>query len=1260
MSNVLGVGQFIYPGEVPIPEKSRLEGLFSGISAFIDENDLVPALRLSDCASRIAPEDAQCALVHARLLIELGFARDALRHLLNRREPEAIVERAFALHLMRFDREAVELCETLLAGFALESVGRLRELASTLCRTESDSGSAGWVGVNTSVHLEGEAKCGSPLIVTLDDSILSPRVIDANRRGFYSFQVEVPAGRSGRVLISSGDRRFLGSGFAWPPDFGFAGWLIAEDHGIRGMIRMAWAPGLPVTLSLRSSGQDYGLRRILPSPIAVCNSSEATPFQIDLDVGANESLPLHVSAILPDGSCSALIGSPIVWASDPISSMDAETIPFCSNRRPETVPSEMIDIVVPVYAGYEETLECIQSILATTARTQAELVIVNDASPDSRLCAALKVLANEGLITQLTNASNLGFPGAVNAGLKLHSDRDVVLVNSDTELFGDWLERLGSAAYSNVDIGTVTPLGEAASVASYPDNDANRYTEIEAREIDRIARDVNAQKLVDLPVGVGFCLYVKRACLAETGDFNEVAFGKGYGEENDFCLRASRLGWRHVAAPNLFVRHKGARSFGRMKAALMERNGQVLNRLHPGYDAKIAEFAAADPLQDARRAIDMHRLIRSASHPVLLVTCNLKGGVKRHVDTRKAELAAKGHTVLVLQPANTDLPAKQVRLFAPDEDIKNLLFSLPQDLEPLRQLLDRLSLERMELHHFAGLPGTVLELAAELGVRYEVFVHDYSWVCPRLTLSNGDGGYCGEPSLEDCEICIGKYGSFLEEDLTVNALRMRSARILDRADRVTVPSNDVRMRLARYFPTRSAAVQSWEEPLLPVSQARPAAVTGRVKVAVIGAISIPKGFRVVMECALDAAERKLDIDFIVIGFTCDDEALLATGRAFITGPYSDDEVATLLEREQCQIAFFSSIVPETWCYALTHALTHGLPVLAFDLGSIPERLKGYGAAQLLPLFSSPSAINDALLRLARSAPISNNSEVTVMNPNSADNASPAIDELQTSIQFLPLPTGTYTITVKGGAPETSAPGQMVLPAVQVGVAPEKSDGTIEFLARGGTTDRWLVRRRDMIVARISGGDASLMLTSVSLPSSPALGIDIRRLDPDLLFVDPETEPEIENAAENNGIPAQIVAHIHRIGDVPFRDGLAGCIGDGLWIEAFAIGPFGQLTPDLIEYCGVTADGYQTPWLDNQTLCGSRGRSIPMVGCAIRLKPAISDRYDCEYTGQFVSGRVLGPFKNGDLCCSDIPSDPLWGLELFAKERAQPAGDPSLS
>ena len=482
----------------------------------------------------------------------------------------------------------------------------------------------------------------------------------------------------------------------------------------------------------------------------------------------------------------------------------------------------------------------------------------------------------------------------------------------------------------------------------------------------------------------------------------------------------------------------------------MERNGRVLNTRYPGYDAMIAEFVAADPLLDARRAIDMHRLTQAAVRPVLLVTCNLPGGVKRHVDSRQADLIAEGCTVLVLQPSQAfGAPGQaldQVRVSAPDRTLKNLVFNLPQDLPVLRALLLQLRLENIELHHFLGLPPAVLDLLTGLGSRYEVYVHDYLWICPRVTLANGDGFYCGEPALEDCEACVRKHGTALEESLTVAALRERSARIIAGASAIIAPSNDVRTRLGRYFPDSPVTVTAWETPIENRAPHPPEAAVTRVRVAVIGAISVPKGYQVLLECARDAAARNLDLDFVVIGYTDDDERLRPTGRVFITGPYADHEVGELLAREQCHIAFFPSVVPETWCYALSHALAHRLPIVAFDLGAIAERLRSHAAVDLLPLFTSATETNNALLRSAQRISAS---KEPAMDTASMDTASisnnPAVaDGLATSIQFLPLPEGIYILTVKDGAPSTASPEELTLPAVQVGVAPATAEGKSNF------------------------------------------------------------------------------------------------------------------------------------------------------------------------------------------------------------------------
>jgi GT2 family glycosyltransferase len=1222
------------PKAVTNASGSRLHTLFREISQAVDKGRLKSALRLADCACRIAPEDTTCLLVYARLLIKLGAASEAAERLQSRQDPDGVLARADALCALGLFDEAAATCEMLLWRFAADAIENLQQWTGRFSRTPSVRFS-GWVGVDSRFRLVGQVTTGSHVAIQLKDSSLHPVVRMVDQDGLDSFTCEVPCGVSGRLRVWAGDSKLLGSDLPWPPEFGVSGWVVRENTVLVGKVWLDWGPALPVTLAIGSCGDD--LRRVI---VPSACGPEGPLFSVPLEPIESDAYHLEVSAVLPDGSYSALAGSPVATQSvlpAPIAERPRRTIRV---QRGDIASSKrMIDIVVPVYAGRDETLSCLNSLLATTARNEAELVVVNDASSDSELCFALTRLADGKDITLLTNQSNLGFPGAANRGMSLHPDRDVVLVNADTELFGDWLERLRFAAYRDDDIGTVTPLGEAASITSYPGKAGHQYTREEAAKIDCIAREVNARKVVELPVGVGYCLYVKRSCLTEVGAFDESTFGKGYGEENDFCLRARHMGWRHVAATDLFVRHRGNQSYGRRKQMLTERNSRVLNALHPGYDTMIVEFIAADPLLDARRSIDMHSLLKMARDPVLLVTFDLAGGVKRHVDKRASELRAHGHTVLVLQPSGKDIGVERAILTVQGSGVENLAFDLPEDLPVLRALLLQLRLSNIEFHHFAGLHPAVLESVSSLGIRYDVYFHDYSWVCPRLTMLGGNNVYCGEPPVEDCETCIRKHGTGLEESLTVAALRARSARIMDAANAVIVPCSDVRTRLSRYFPGLPMRVEAWELPSEPMF--RPAAnVAGRVRVAVIGAIGIAKGYESLLQSARDAAERNLDLEFVLIGFTHEDEPLLATGRVFITGPYREDEVPSLLEREQCHVAFFPSVVPETWCYALTYALNRGLPIVAFDLGAIAERLRYYVGADLLPLSASAALTNDTLLRSTRRTVTSKPNKESAMDPTPSTTNPNVSEELAASVQILTLPAGTYTFTVKGAPAETTADG-LAMPALQVGLAPKEPAGDVEFLARDGTSDRWLARSCDMIVAKIFSETASLMLTSVRLLNSPALAIDVRRLGDEPFPVDSESA----TAETPGGLTIRVVAHIQNLGDIPFSDGLVGCIGGRLWIEAFAIVSVGQVTPDSIEYCAVTADGFQTPWLGNQALCGSRGRGTPIVGFAIRLKPEIAAQYDCAYTGKFVSGNVLGPFKNGDLCSSDAPGDPLWGIEL---------------
>ncbi len=195
--------------------------------------------------------------------------------------------------------------------------------------------------------------------------------------------------------------------------------------------------------------------------------------------------------------------------------------------------------------------------------------------------------------------------GAVNRGVALHPGRDVVLLNSDVRVFGDWLDRLLAALRT----ATATPLSSAATILSYPATLCeNRLpADLDIAQWDRLCAATDFP-LVEIPTGVGFCMAVRRACLDQVGAFDQERFGRGYGEDNDFCLRAAAAGWRHVAATSLFVWHRGGTSFGEERDALVEAAQATIETLHPDYAAAVERFIRGDPLRPARRALDVARI----------------------------------------------------------------------------------------------------------------------------------------------------------------------------------------------------------------------------------------------------------------------------------------------------------------------------------------------------------------------------------------------------------------------------------------------------------------------------------------------------------------------------------------------------------------------------------------------------------------------------------------------------------------------------
>jgi len=909
-------------------------------------------------ASRLARSDS-----HARLLLASTLAGEdddtALELFLRIVDEDDLREAHLGVAVIRLRRG-----DAAAAAAGLEDM--LRRLSPLSERGFTDAvmavahavGAPGWIGLRPDGKLlVGRAPdAASGLAIRVGQRRIV--VPDVTSHAEAPLILSLPHGwaTSGKITATIAGAPLLGSPIC-PAAFCRAnGFVEAYEGGLRGWAVLPASPGSELELTVVATWTG----RVLRISVSALDLPTAAPRGALGFLLARDELPADgpLSVLAPDGE--PLTGSPVDPGAETRAAASAAAvlravapIQTFEEMAPEAPPAHWITpgecpqldawrplpaslplptrplhrmhggacatgvvIVIPIYRGAAEFEACLASILrGLTVGTR--IVVVDDASPDIALRGVAEAAALRGEIELLRLERNLGFPGAANAGLRRAAGHDAILLNSDTLVPPGWIERLRAAAASSSDIGSVTPLSNDATILSYPNaNGENPIPDMDMTlQFDLACRAANPGGTMDIPSGVGFCMFLRRDCLAEVGLLREDAFAQGYGEENDWCLRARRLGWRHIAALDLFVAHVGGRSFGPAKSALTERNGRVLNRLHPGYDALIKAFLTRNPLAVARRRIDdvrwaHHRVTAGA---IVMISHGRGGGVDRHLRERAAAIAALGLRPVLIEPAPDGGGDDQKsiggfrcilsdgRFDIADGRYPNLHFALPDEIDALAALLRAEQTRRVEIHHLLGHAPEVVHLSELLGVPTAVHVHDYAWLCPRISLLGRDGRHCSEPSPATCDECVEDLGVPQGMPLEATALRRASATIFGRAGRVVVSCQDAASRIRRHFPGVMPEIRPWEA-RSSVANPSPALATGPhggfATVGVLGAIGPEKGYEILLACARNAARRNLPLRFVLVGYSSDDDRLLRTGTAFVTGRFAEGEATGLLRNHR--------------------------------------------------------------------------------------------------------------------------------------------------------------------------------------------------------------------------------------------------------------------------------------------------------------------------------------------------------------------------
>ncbi|MGI9601489.1 MAG: glycosyltransferase [Acidimicrobiales bacterium] len=610
-----------------------------------------------------------------------------------------------------------------------------------------------------------------------------------------------------------------------------------------------------------------------------------------------------------------------------------------------------LTVLIPIYNAADAVQRCLEAVDRFTP-SDVDIVLIDDASTDERIDLVIDQLRSRSGVRIIRNSENLGFPATVNRGLDEVTEGDVIILNSDTQVTPRWTERLRLAAIERPGIGTVTPLSDHAGVFSFA-SPVPTGLHHGATIAARVARASHYLRPTG-PTGNGFCLYVRAEALAEVPRLDHEGFPRGYGEENDFCMKLRSAGFEHVVADDVAVFHEESASFGdAQRHALITDGLAVLAERYPDYASLAEEFVASTAFVAARSIAGAAATDDGdeATLPRVLHVLHAGGGGTEYFARDLAEAAAGDEEPLLLMPDGQTL--RLWRYEGPEWVIENEWhMSRPWDIRQFHddeaaaialEVLTRYDISLVHIQHLIGLTLDLPELADAIGLPVVMSLHDFYLACPSVNLLDEQLRYCRGVCTEGEGRCPTPV--FLPNDLPlkhrfVHLWRHETTKLFETIPRFVTPSNDTR---DRYIATFGADVGSRIDIIEHGRDFRRQRAFARaprhdepVTLLLVGGINQSKGATL----AADIAEAGLEagVRLEILGKVEPGYEHVAHGH----GEYQRDELMARLAVIRPTFIGVFSLWPETHCYVLSEAWAAGIPVITGPLGAPAERVHEHG------------------------------------------------------------------------------------------------------------------------------------------------------------------------------------------------------------------------------------------------------------------------------------------------------------------------------
>lgn len=750
----------------------------------------------------------------------------------------------------------------------------------------------------------------------------------------------------------------------------FDGYVDRADHTwVRGWAVDTWRPGTAVELDLFVDGE-------LLMPITT-DRARGDLEKLGYDGSMGGFAVSWASGTFPSGTeldvrvrqtGRSLKRSPrtIIFERAPLTSNAAA---YLSAARASLL--KPVTVLVPVYNARDAVSDCLAS-LAIHLPAWAQVLIIDDCSTDPEMSPLLDRYAELPRFEKERNAQNLGYTRTVNKGIALCDGHDVVLLNSDTVVTERWLQNLRFVAYARDRVATVTALSNHAGAFSVPVIGRENVVP-EGMTEQNFARAITTSavgNLVEVPTGNGFCMYMRRAALESLGAFDEDKYPRGYGEENDFCMRALRSGWSNLICDKALVFHKRSQSFQGEKTALLESGSRQLARDFPEYKALTGRFRDVEFNALRARAAKAVRAAASAAprRRMLFVVSTQTGGTPQ---TNMDLMGSLGeiYDCFLLHCDATTISLSE--LVGGALELREKI-ELTNKIEPTTHVSDeydqvvvgflyRYSIQLLHIRHILWHSMNLPELAHALEIPVVYSFHDFYSVCASHNLLDQDLQFCAgrcTAGAGPCTSTLWLNSSMPElKHRFVYNWRARFERFFSYCDVFITTAPSAAELIASIYPSLAGRIQ-----VIPhgrnfadyTSVAVAPEPDGPVRVLIPGNIGPAKGSELIRQmAAIDTSGR---FEFHLLGTV----AKGLQGVGIQHGRYDRATFGDHVDRIKPALGMILSIWPETYCHTLTEMWSCGVPVLAMDIGAVGDRIRSSGAGWLISPASTPAEILGAL------------------------------------------------------------------------------------------------------------------------------------------------------------------------------------------------------------------------------------------------------------------------------------------------------------